>query len=353
MTFSKSGITTLTTLLRGPVLLVLLAGFLPQSAGSFTTDLQRRGPAAGAAAGAASTQTGEVDPKHAGITAVDMRPAPLGAAVPPGSRRPRPAATDGGDRHCPDPASQVQAGFVLSGPPGKRIAMIIGENEYRTGETLPEFARTELQPLGYEVAWVLSTPRDGDPEFHNAGAIRNADLVLVSVRRRTPPMAMMDLLRAHLAAGKPVVGIRTASHAFDAVPASTAYASWPTFDVDVLGGHYEGHYGNKPPDAPPTVVETVAANSAHAVLTGVPAGPFRVTSHLYKNRRLAPAAVILLNGRVDGQEAVEPVAWVNPAGGRRVFYTSLGNPDDFQLPVFRRLLRNGIVWALGDPLPPG
>jgi len=42
----------------------------------------------------------------------------------------------------------------------------------------------------------------------------------------------------------------------------------------------------------------------------------------------------------------------NTAHGRRVFYTSLGSPDDFKQPFFRRLLLNGILWALDQQIPP-
>ena len=242
--------------------------------------------------------------------------------------------------------------FRFRGDVKKRIAMIIGESEYHTWETLPEFARKELEWRGYEISYVLSSPNDGDPNFKNFEVLKDADLILVSVRRRTPPKAMMDLLRTHVAARKPVVGIRTASHAFDATPASAEFASWPTFDVDVFGGHYEGHYGNKPPSAPPTLVAVVNSNASHLVLTGVKPGEFRVTSHLYKCRDLAASTTPLLRGRVDGKESLEPVAWVNTAQDRRAFYTSLGNLEDFQLPAFRRLLLNGILWCLHDPPPP-
>ncbi|MSU36204.1 MAG: c-type cytochrome [Pedosphaera sp.] len=256
---------------------------------------------------------------------------------------------------CPSITSSDFLGdkpFRFQGDVTKRIVMIIGENEYHTWETLPEFARKELDWRGYQVSYVLSSPTDGDPNFKNFEAIRDADLVLVSARRRTPPKEMMDLLRAHLDAGKPLVGIRTASHSFDATPASGGLASWPDFDVQILGGHYGGHYGNKPPAAPYTLVELVSSNVSHLVLTGVKPSSFRVTSHLYKNTNLATTTVPLLRGRVEGQEIMEPVAWVNTAQDRRVFYTSLGDPEDFQLPAFRRLLLNGILWCLHDPVPP-
>ncbi len=256
---------------------------------------------------------------------------------------------------CPSITSTDLLGgepFSFRGDVPKRIVMIIGENEYQTSETLPDFARKELEWRGYEISYVQSSSTDGDPKFTNYEAIKLADLILVSVRRRTPPKAMMDLLHAHIDAGKPIVGIRTASHAFDATPSGPEYASWSKFDVDVFGGHYQGHYGNKPPTAPHTMVERVASNANHVVMTGVSPAGFKSTSHLYKNHDLAVTTISLLQGKVEGQTPVEPVAWVNTAHDRRVFYTSLGDPGDFQLPAFRRLLLNGILWCLRDPLPP-
>ena len=39
-----------------------------------------------------------------------------------------------------------------------------------------------------------------------------------------------------------------------------------------------------------------------------------------------------------GRKSTEPVAWINTNANRRVFYTSLGGPEDFKDPAFRRLL---------------
>lgn len=235
----------------------------------------------------------------------------------------------------------------------RRIVMVIGENEYRTEETLPEFARSELEGRGLKVSYVMASPKEGDGNFRDLERIRDADLVLVSVRRRAPPRALLDLLREHLDAGKPLVGIRTASHAFAPREAvAEGFSAWTEFDGEVLGATYADHYNNKPPQAPHTLVESIATQRTHPVLTGVPAGPFPVTSHLYRYRNLAPTITPLLQGLVEGRDEREPVAWVNTAGGRRIFYTSMGNPDDFRLPAFRRLLLNGLLWCLQEPLPP-
>lgn len=231
----------------------------------------------------------------------------------------------------------------------KTVALVLGENEYHTWETLPEFARRELVPRGYRVVAVESSPNPDDTEFRNWEAIRDADLLVLSVRRRTPPAGMIDAIRRHLDAGKPLVGIRTASHAFEVRGRENPPGrSWPDFDHEVLGGDYEDHYG-----AGSTArVRRAAAAADLPILNGV-APSFPSAAHLYKSRRLAPTTTVLLEGTTaDGTSATEPVAWINTHAHRRVFYTSLGAPSDFQSPDFRRLLLNGILWALDDYIPP-
>ena len=155
-----------------------------------------------------------------------------------------------------------------------------------------------------------------------------------------------------MAAGKPVVALRTASHGFDAAPKAPGYAAWPTFDIDVLGMKYGGHYNNKPPQSPRTLIEGIGDQAGHIVMTGVTTAQQITTSHLYKQSQPADTVVALMQGRVEGQTTLEPVAWINTAHQRRVFSTSLGNPDDFETASFRRLLLNGILWCLRDPVPP-
>ena len=260
------------------------------------------------------------------------------------------------ERHwCPSITSADLIGgqpFRFRDDVRKRIALVIGENEYRTWETLPEFAQSELAWRGYDVALVQAPPKEGDSGFTNIAALRDADLVVVSVRRRAPPKELVTLLKAHLAAGKPIVGLRTASHAFDTQANGPDTATWPTFDVDAFGARYSGHYNNKPPTAPHTRIEGVPEATGNPVLTGVTTAPTLVTSHLYRVVDRSPDITPLLRGQVEGRTEIEPVAWTSAAHNRRAFYTSLGNPDDFASPSFRRLLLNGILWCLQDPIPP-
>ncbi len=237
------------------------------------------------------------------------------------------------------------AAFAFKEDKRPHVVFVISESEYKTEETLPAFARAELEPRGIRCTFVYGdTARPN--EFSTIAAVKEADLVVLSVRRQIPSANQLEIIRNHLKAGKPLVGIRTASHAFQLLKGDVK-AGWPTFDVEILGGHYEGHYGKKT-NGPSAHVKMVAGAATHPVLAGVTADEFPVTSHLYKNRDLAKSVTTLLTGRVDGQ--TEPVAWVNAAENRRVFYTSLGNPDDFALPAFRRLLLNAVFWSLNKPV---
>ena len=76
--------------------------------------------------------------------------------------------------------------------------------------------------------------------------------------------------------------------------------------------------------------------------------PFKTNGSLYKNPNVAADVTVLLTGTMAKES--EPVAWVREKDGRRVFYTSLGHPDDFKDENFIRLLANGLAWATKDEL---
>jgi type 1 glutamine amidotransferase/nicotinamidase-related amidase len=227
------------------------------------------------------------------------------------------------------------------------VVFIIGENEYYTWETVPEFARHELVTRNLRCSFVTASATVGDNLFPAYKTISEADLLFISVRRRTPPKEMLALIRNHLNAGKPLAGIRTASHAFGAKPEDDEHEGWQSFDLDVLGCNYQGHYGNNSA----TRVQVLPGATSHPILTGVPPTEFAVTSSLYKIRNPGPNVTPLMIGKTEDQAAEEPVAWINTAKNRRVFYTSLGNTNDFNQPFFRKLLLNGILWSLDQPIP--
>jgi type 1 glutamine amidotransferase len=222
------------------------------------------------------------------------------------------------------------------------VVFLIGEGEYKTHETLPKFARDELiGKLKFRCTFVHADPKDGN-SFPGIEAIETADLLILSVRRRALKVADLARVRKYLAAGRPLVGVRTASHAFHTKGKHPrGHAEWQEFDPEVLGGHYVGHHGNKLV----TTVRTLPAAAKHPILAGVSTKPFDVGGSLYRVNPLKKACVPLMSGRVKGAP-LEPVAWTHSYRGGRIFYTSLGHPSDFQLPAFRRLLRNAVLWSL-------
>ncbi len=221
-----------------------------------------------------------------------------------------------------------------------RAVFLIGDDEYKTAETLPAFATSELEPAGIRCTFAIADPK-APHDFPGAQALADADLVVLSVRRRAPSTEHMTLIRKYLDSGKPLVGIRTACHAFDARgKAPAGHAEWTTFDPDVLGGHYTGHHAN---NAQPEI-NLASVARPHPILREVQV-PFVSQGSLYKVSPLAATAEVLLNGTIAGHPT-EPVAWINMRGPQRIFYTSLGHPADFQIAGFRRLLKNAVVWSL-------
>ncbi len=228
-----------------------------------------------------------------------------------------------------------------------RVVFLIGEDEYDTRTTVPAFVEGELAPRGIRPAVIHVSPEDPNDFPGLDRALPEADVLFLSVRRRTPGRPQLDAVRRHIEAGKPVIGIRTASHAFDRDAPDADHARWATFDRDVLGAHYQGHFAHNEA----TLASTVAGSAGHPVLKGVEMHDLPFTTSLYRSRDLAPTTQVLVTGRIKGNPEPEPIAWVNLRGDQRVFYTSLGGVEDFRTPAFRRLLLNAVLWASGLEVP--
>ena len=229
-----------------------------------------------------------------------------------------------------------------------RVALIVAEDEYKTERTLPPFVAGQL---GKDFKSSLVFDREDDKNtLTGTSAIDDADVLLVSARRRLFTEAQVAAIRKHVAAGKGVVGIRTANHAFSlkgsaAIP--EGHAAWTEFDAEVLGGNYTGHHG----EGSKVAVEGISEAASHPILNGVFVSKLAGNGSLYKVSPLTTSTTTLLMGTIPGQSA-EPILWTNlSASGGRVVYTSLGHPDDFNEPDFVTLLRNAIYYASGKTAP--
>ena len=250
-------------------------------------------------------------------------------------------------------APSITSDQLLGGTPSrfkddKRpcVVFVISEDEYKTDISLPAFAAANLARHN-RIEYVLGNDTDRN-DLPGLNVLNDASVAVISVRRRVLPKAQLDLVREFVAEGKGLVGIRTASHAFAPRPKEPVPAgkdAWTTFDPDVLGGHYTNHHGV----GPKVAIHAAPGASDHPILKGIDPSKLVGNGSLYKVSPIAKTATPLLIGSIPGQ-AEEPVAWTNaPASKGRVFYTSLGQIDDFRQPDFNRLLRQAIDWAGGRP----
>ena len=225
------------------------------------------------------------------------------------------------------------------------IVFLIAEKEYQTEKTLPDFCEQYIRDG--KINFVYADPNDPN-KLIGSEVVDTADLLFVSVRRRTLPPQQLNRIRQYVQAGKPVIGIRTASHAFclrNKEP-EDGFAAWPEFDRTVFGGNYTNHYKN-------SLIATIqrvkpSSTSAEFLLSGIQQLPVTSGGSLYCVSPIEEQAELVLEGVVEGH-APEPVAWtfLRTDGGKS-FYTSLGHVDDFRGPVLPRLLLNAIEWCLHD-----
>lgn len=214
-----------------------------------------------------------------------------------------------------------------------RVTMLSGSFEYDSEDSLTVLIGYlhENAPI-IESQLIVYQSEDDSPSLELLD--RDTDVLLVFARRLTVAGSELERLKQYCAAGKPIVGIRTASHAFQ---------QWLAFDPEVLGGNYNGHFSA----GPRCKVEKMAPEDA--ILDGVL--PFESHGSLYRTGPLAADARLLLNGSTDDHS--EAAAWsrVRDNGGR-VFYTSLGQQKDFWELDFLRLIENALLWAADQaPVP--
>ncbi len=225
----------------------------------------------------------------------------------------------------------------------KKVVIAIAEPGYNTPVTLPALAKKIwTEDLGYKVTIIIGDPKkhslDGLPE-----ALKDADVLVTSVRRQALPADQLTALHDYLGKGKPLLAIRTSSHGFTAVGKGPAgNPEWATFDTEVIGAAFKTHKGN---DQQATFTAVKGAEK-HPILEGV-ALPFSSGGGIYFSGPLAKTTNPLLTASVPGFEP-EPVAWTNSYGPNKgkIFYTSLGQEEEFAQASFQKLLSNAMDWLL-------
>ncbi len=230
------------------------------------------------------------------------------------------------DAKQPTPLAPLPKGKGEKEAKKLKVALVSGSFEYKSDDSLIAFQKHLEANYAVECVRIFAKA-EKETALVGLESLEKCDVVVFFTRRLQIEGDSLELVKKYVKSGKPIVGIRTASHGFQ---------KWLEMDKDVLGGDYKGHFG-----AGVAEVKLIEKVKDHAILKDVK--PFKTNGSLYKNPNVAGDVTVVLQGYM-GKET-EPVAWTREKDKQRVFYTSLGHPDDFMDENFIRLLVNGLAWA--------
>lgn len=269
-----------------------------------------------------------------------------------------------------------------SGPgKGKRIVLVSGDEEYRSEEGLPQLAKILSKSHGFDCVVVFAIdPESGviNPDINNnipgLEALKSADLMIIATRFRNLPDDQMKQIVEYVESGRPVIGMRTATHAFNIPKGGTYFKySWNNkddatytegFGRQVLGETWISHHGSHGKESCRGLV--AKGQETHPILKGIKDGDVWGPTDVYGVRLPLPqdCAPLIMGQVVNGMNPTDPpvegakndpmmpVAWVKSykgAAGKtaRVFNTTMGSATDLQREGTRRLLVNAVYWAVG------
>lgn len=281
---------------------------------------------------------------------------------------------------------------------GKHIVLIAGDEEYRSEESMPQLAKILSGQHGFKCTVLFSQdpekPGIVDPNHQthipNTGALKSADLMIIGTRFRNLPADQMNPIEDYLMAGKPVLGMRTATHAFkiDEGP----YAHW-SFNYDgsrkewkngfgevVLGTTWIAHHGWHKYES----TRGIAVGKSE-VLNGIGEGEIWGETDVYgvvwpedndcvplvmgqvlagmekDSPPIGPGPYEKVPGYGNHQgfhknDPMMPVTWIKsyqlPGGNKgKAFTTTMGASIELLQEGTRRMIVNGVYWCLGMPVP--
>ncbi len=255
------------------------------------------------------------------------------------------------------------------------IVFVIGDEEYRSEESMPMLAALAKRELGAKVSLCYSVDSLGfiDPNrsdhIEGLEALETADLMVLFTRFRALPKSELKYITDYAESGKPMVGFRTSTHAFLYEEDSTMLHmnnEWPT---KVFGQQWITHHGHFDDGAAPLTRVFFEKYSSNPLLKGVQ--EFDAFSWLYHvqggewNLHGNSSPFLMgrsmkskheMEGKLDLYPLENPVAWTKTYKGAegkeaKVFFTTLGHPYDWKNESMRRLALNGIFWALDLDIP--
>jgi len=269
----------------------------------------------------------------------------------------------------PKPTEKVPPNQEVEKVKRPHIVFVTGDEEYRSEESMPMLGRIAQSVLNAKVTVCYALDSEGFIDPNNAEniegleALASADLMVLFTRFRALPDDQLQYILDYAESGKPMVGFRTATHAFkyeNDLEKGFLNEEWPK---KVFGQKWITHHGHfEDGNLPLTEVNIYADQKTHPILNGFE--PFKAYSWLYhvegNGDQLSGGCRPLVSGRslrskyAESQEYPfnNPVAWHKTYTGTsgvaaRVFFTTLGHPYDFKEVAMRKLAINGMAWALG------
>jgi hypothetical protein len=277
---------------------------------------------------------------------------------------------------CTQPMQQWVRYEGKEGPgKGKHIVFISGDEEYRSEESLPMMAKILSQRHGFTCTVLFAIdPKTGEIDPNTQTNIpgmehlQKADLLFICLRFRELPDDQMKYFDEYLNSGKPIVALRTSTHAFlysrnkESVYAKYSYNSkaknWESgFGKVVLGETWVSHHGDHGSEGTRGLINGLSAS--HPVLKGVKDiwGP----TDVYTVKDLGANVNVLLYGQsslgmtadspLSYEKSIMPVAWIKSyqtekGKTARIFATTMGASMDLKSEDLRRMLINASYWAL-------
>ena len=243
------------------------------------------------------------------------------------------------------------------------VVFVVGLPHYSPELTMPVFAK-ELERFGFRTTIVMG---EGNSEKKTKNvlpgieALKDADLAIFFMRFLTLPDDEWQPIEDYLKSGKPVIGLRTASHAFNYKPDHPRFNWNDDFGRRVLGTPYVVHQSGT------TDCTVVPKYKKHPIMSHLTKTNWTSPGTLYLTR-LQPGCQALVTGTGKGKNRllekrygviqvnesesdVVAWAWKNEWGGK-VFGTSFGHPGDFAEESFNRMFINSVCWATDQPIPP-
>lgn len=289
----------------------------------------------------------------------------------------------------------------------KHIVLVSGDEEYRSEEALPQLAKILSKHHGFKCT-VLFAQNPDKPGIIDANYVKNipglealdsADMMVLFTRFRALPDVQMQHFEDYLAAGKPLIALRTATHAFNFQESDTTnfahysngYSGDKTEWTDgfgrlVLGEKWDSHHGHHKHQSTRGVIAETAIS--HPITNGIESGSIWGPTDVYGVRLPLPGdsnpivlgQVVNRAGEYDENDlffgmkqtdtelakenntglkvnnVLMPIAWTKsyqiPGGIKgKAFTSTIGAASDMLNEGVRRLLVNGVFWSMDLQVP--